>query len=453
MRFTLDELSAALSGTVHGPGATVVDGLSIDSRSLAPGQLFAAVRAERDGHDFVAAARAAGAPAVLVERLDRPAGDSAEGGGAMPGPSLVVPDVGSALRDLARLARSRVDGPVVGITGSVGKTTCKDLLAASLGTTVRTAASERSFNNELGVPITLANAPDDVEAVVVEMGARGMGHIALLCSMASPTVGIVTTVAAVHTELMGGVEQIAVAKGELVESLPADGVAVLNADNPLVAAMASRATSEVVTFGAAGDVRAEGVTVDDELRAAFTLVSPWGSADVRLGLRGEHNVANALAAACAALWIGVDLEDLAAGLAVADGSPWRMDLRRTASGARVLNDAYNAGPASMAAALRSLATLDATRRIAVVGLMAELGDDAPAEHRRIAELADELGVELVAVGTDLYGVDAVPDADAALAALGGAEGLGSDTAVLVKGSRVAGLERVAEALTDSAATS
>ncbi len=233
----------------------------------------------------------------------------------MSGPSLVVPDVAMALRDLARLARSRVDGPVVGITGSVGKTTCKDLLAAALGTTLRTAASERSFNNELGVPITLANAPDEVEAVVVEMGARGMGHIALLCSMASPTVGIVTTVAAVHTELMGGVEQIAVAKGELVESLPVDGVAVLNADNPLVAAMASRATSEVVTFGALGDVRAEGVTVDDELRAAFTLVSPWGSADVRLGLRGEHNVANALAAAGAALWLGVDLEDLVAGLA------------------------------------------------------------------------------------------------------------------------------------------
>jgi UDP-N-acetylmuramoyl-tripeptide--D-alanyl-D-alanine ligase len=306
-----------------------------------------------------------------------------------------------------------------------------------------TAASEKSFNNELGVPLTLCNAPDDVEAVVVEMGARGSGHIAFLCEMARPDVGVVTTVQAVHTELMGGVEQIALTKGELIESLPADGMAVLNASVPLVAAMATRSSARVVTFGDGGDVVATGVVVDDVLRPSFDLSSPWGSAHVQLGVRGVHNVDNALAAAAVGLFLGVDLDGVVAGLASGEQSPWRMDLCTTASGARVLNDAYNAAPASMAAALRSLAALPASRRVAVLGLMAELGDIASDEHRRVAALADELGIRVVAVDTDLYGVEPVSGVQGALAELGT---LDPGDAVLVKASRVAGLERVAAAL-------
>jgi UDP-N-acetylmuramoyl-tripeptide--D-alanyl-D-alanine ligase len=256
-------------------------------------------------------------------------------------------------------------------------------------------------------------------------------------------VGLVTLVAPVHVEMMGGLDQIMVAKRELVENLPRDGAAVLNADDPRVASMADHTPAEVVWFGDAGRVRAEDVTVDGELRVSFLLRSPWGDAPVRLGIRGAHNVTNALGAAAAALWLGVGPDEVAEGLARSEASPWRMDLRRAPSGAQVLNDAYNASPTAMAAALRALTALPARRHVAVVGYMAELGDDEEAEHRAVADLAAELGVELVAVGTDLYGVAAEPDAEAAVEALGP---LGEGDAVLVKASRVAGLERVAAVL-------
>jgi UDP-N-acetylmuramoyl-tripeptide--D-alanyl-D-alanine ligase len=261
--------------------------------------------------------------------------------------------------------------------------------------------------------------------------------------MARPTVGIVTAVEAVHTEVMGGVEDIAAAKRELVESVPPEGAAVLNADNPYVAAMASATSARTVLFGEAGEVRATGVSVGADLCASFVLESPWGSAPVTVGVRGVHNVGNALAAAAAALVLDVPLDLVVAGLAVPPASPWRMDLQRTAGGGLVLNDSYNAGPASMAAALRSLASLEADRRVAVLGVMAELGDRSADEHAKVAALADELGVELVAVSTDLYGRPPVDGVDAAVAAVGE---VGPGTAVLVKGSRVAGLERVAAAL-------
>jgi UDP-N-acetylmuramoyl-tripeptide--D-alanyl-D-alanine ligase len=239
-----------------------------------------------------------------------------------------------------------------------------------------------------------------------------------------------------------------VAKGELVESLPAAGTAVLNADDDRVAAMASRTSARVLLYAAEHLHRAalvaEDIRLDEELRPRFTLRSDWGSVPVALGVRGEHQVSNALAAAGAALACGVPLEAAAAGLAAAVLSPWRMDLRRTAAGALVLNDAYNANPASMTAALRALAALDARRRVAVLGLMAELGDGSAEEHAKVAALAHELGIEVVAVGTDAYGVEPVDDVAGALSALGP---VGAGDAVLVKGSRVAGLERLADALT------
>lgn len=457
MQEVADRLGGSVVGTAVGVPAGVVDGLAIDSRLVRPGQMFAALTAERDGHDFVPAAIRAGAAAVLVERVD-PAwsGDVRPDAVAM----VQVASVRDALAGIARMARAELPDRVVGVTGSVGKTTTKDLLANVLALRFATVASEKSFNNELGVPLTLANAPAGTEAAVVEMGARGIGHIRFLCELAAPTVGVVTVVEGVHTEVMGPIDRIAVAKRELVESLPSSGAAVLNAGDPNVIAMASHTSAAVVTFGGPprGDVWAEHVAVDEELRPSMRLRSPWGDATVRLGVRGVHNVTNALAAAAAGLWLGVPLEDVAAGLSEPPASPWRMELVQPDGGPTVLNDAYNAGPTSMAAALRALATLGVTgRRVAVLGLMAELGAEGPEAHRRIAALATDLGIDVIAVGCDLYGVPTVggpnqeapdtgvtPDVAAVLDAIGP---LGADDAVLVKGSRVAGLERVAAALT------
>jgi UDP-N-acetylmuramoyl-tripeptide--D-alanyl-D-alanine ligase len=438
MRFSATDLAAAAGGVVHGDDVEV-DGVSIDSRAVRGGELFVPIVAERDGHDFIAAAVASGAAAVLTqERV--PEGVTA----------IAVADTAAALLDVGRLARKRLGTMVVGITGSVGKTSTKDLLAACLARRWRTAASERSFNNELGVPLTLANAPEGTQAAVVEMGARGRGHVALLCDVARPTIGVVTAVVHAHTEMFGSIDEVAAAKGELVEALPAAGTAVLNADDGRVAAMADRTAARVLRYSVAGaagaDLVADGLTLDDDLRGRFTLRSPFGSAAVVLGARGEHQVANALAAAGAALACGVAVDEVAAGLADAVLSPWRMDLRRARSGALVLNDSYNANPASMAAALRSLAAAPARRRVAVLGLMAELGDRSQVEHEAVLALADELGIVVIPFETAAYGAPAAEDVDGALAALGE---LGDGDAVLVKGSRVAGLERVAAALLDA----
>ena len=437
MHFTASEIAAAVGGEVLGDDVTV-DGATIDSRSVADGQLFVPIVAARDGHDFITSAVEGGAPAYLTSRSDDPVAGAT---------AIRVADTFTALADLGRAARARLPQRVVGVTGSVGKTSTKDLLAGVLATTYRTAASEKSFNNELGLPLTLLGAADDTEAAVVEMGARGIGHIALLCSIAHPTVGIITRVEGVHLELFGNIEAVASAKGELVESLPVDGVAVLNLDHKHVAAMAERTDAQTLMYGltTAADVYASGISVDDELRASFRLHTPWGAADVALQARGEHQVPNALAAAAAAGWLGVDVESIAAGLRGASLSGLRMELSTSPSGVTVLNDAYNANPTSMSAALTSLAALEAGRRIAVLGTMAELGEDSAAQHAAIAAQARELGIDVIAVAEPSYGPDVahVDNVEGAVARLAD---LDAGTAVLVKGSRVAQLERVADAL-------
>ena len=348
--------------------------------------------------------------------------------------------------DLGSLARGRVGG-VVGITGSVGKTTTKDLLAACLRPTFRTAASERSFNNELGLPLTLLNAPDDARWVVLEMGARGPGHIARLAEVARPNVGIVTSVAMAHTEFLGDLEGVARAKAELVASLPDGGVAVLNYDDPRVRRMALDSPCPVLGFSeghhAGADVRADGVALGADLRPQFRLSSPWGDGDVRLALRGAQAIPDALAAAAAALWCGAPFADVLSGLERTTGSPLRMEVRRVADGPLLVVDCYNANPASADAALRALASVAAERRVALLGVMAELGDKSVSEHRRVAALAEELGIEVVGYGTDLYGPARVDGLDAAVELL---RGTGPADAVLVKGSRVAQLEDVVRAL-------
>ena len=430
MRLRTSELAAAVGGRLSGPDVTV-DGACQDSRAVRRGNLFVPLLAERDGHEFIGAALAAGAVAYLTA-------GAIEGGTA-----IVVDDTMRALQAAGRHARTKLPSPVFGITGSVGKTSVKDLLASILSERLATAASAQSFNNELGVPLTLLNAPDGTQAVVVEMGARGIGHIEELCSIARPTVGIVTRVAAVHTSEFGTIEDIARAKGELVEALPSRGIAILNAADRRVAAMAGRTEATVITFGDGGDVRAEDLTLDRDLRPTFVLASPWERAKVTLRVRGRHQVENALAAAAAGLAEGIGEAAVVRGLERGSLSRWRMELTTAPGGAVILNDAYNANPTSVAAALESLAALPARRRIAVLGVMAELGDRAGADHAAIGALARDLDIRLVAVAAPDYGGEDVDSIEDALAALGV---LGDGDAVLVKGSRVAGLERLAAAL-------
>lgn len=440
MRIRASEIADAVGGQIVGDDVEV-SGASIDSRAVAPGQLFVPIVAARDGHDFIPGAVESGAAAYLTSAPPR---------ADVTATAITCADTAAALADVGRAVRRLLPERVVGVTGSVGKTSTKDLLAGALATTFVTAASEKSFNNELGLPLTLANAPEDTEAVVAEMGARGVGHIGYLCSIARPTVGIITRVEGVHLEMFGSLDAVAQAKGELVESLPADGVAVLNADHDRVIAMAQRTSARVLSYGLtpSADVSATDITLDDQLRASFRLHTPWGSTAVALGARGEHQVANALAAAAAAGALGVPIESLPDGLSGAALSGLRMELQTTAGGARILNDAYNANPTSMAAALVSLARLTADRRIAVLGTMAELGDDAPAAHVAIAEQARDLGIEVIAVDEPTYGPSArhVGNVDAAVTALGA---LGAGDAVLLKASRVAALERIADALSSA----
>lgn len=428
MRFEAVAVAAATGGRLVGPNV-VIDGAGFDSRSIVPGQLFVPLVAERDGHDFVEAALERGAAAYLTSRP------------AIGGTAIEVDDTLQAYMRLAAAQRATFAGPVVGITGSVGKTSTKDLARAALAASVRAWANERSFNNEQGLPTTILQMPADTEVLVLEMGMRGFGEIRALCDIARPTVGLVTRVAEAHSDRVGGIDGVARAKAELIEALPADGTAILNADDDRVAAMADRTDATIVRFGEspAADVRVEDLTLDEAARATFTLRSPWGVVVVRLGVAGRHMAANAAAALACVGVLGADLEAGAAALADVGLTAMRMDVRRTAAGAVLLDDSYNANPTSMRAALDALVDLPATRRFAVLGLMAEIAD-APAEHRAVLAYAGERGITVFVVGTDLYGVDPVDDPVAALGSLAGGD------AVLVKGSRVVGLDRVAAAL-------
>lgn len=430
MRLRASELAAHLGGELAGPEVSV-EGASIDSRTVRPGQLYVPIVAERDGHAFIPAALEAGAPAYLTAR--DPAG----------GTAIRVRDTAAALLSLGALARGRVGG-AIGITGSVGKTTTKDLLAGCLASTFPTAASERSFNNELGLPLTLLNAPEGARWVVLEMGVRRVGDLERLAAVARPEIGVVTSVDAAHVEFLGDLDGVARAKAELVAALPPAGLAVLNFDDSRVRAMASLSAGDVLGYAADADadVRAERVTLDRDLRARFRLSSPWGQAEIRLAVHGVHQVTNALAAATVALWCGVSVEAVAAALAVSPVSPWRMEVHHVPAGPVLVVDCYNAIPASAAAAVRSLAVLPGKRKLALLGRMAELGDQTAAEHRRIAGLAEELGIDVVGYETGLYGEAYVTGVDEAVALL---RTMGPGDVALVKGSRAVRLEDVVHA--------
>jgi UDP-N-acetylmuramoyl-tripeptide--D-alanyl-D-alanine ligase len=451
---SLDEIARITGGrpdAVGDPGAVVSGPVVIDSRRAGPGGLFAAVAGERaDGHDFAGAAVAAGAVAVLATR---PTGV----------PSLIVDDVPAALARLATAVVGRLPGvTIAGITGSSGKTSTKDLTAQLVERLGPTVAPEGSYNNEFGFPLTVLRAGQDTRYMVLELAARDTGHIASLCQIAPPRIGAVLNVGHAHTGWFGGIENVARAKGELPEALPADGVAVLNADDPRVAAMAGRTAARVVTFGLGNaDVSAAGVRLDDLGRPTFTLVTAAGSAPVRMALHGAHNVPNALAAAAIAAEMGLGLAEIAGALSSATArSRWRMEVARSARGVTVINDAYNANPESVRAALDALHHMARGRRaFAVLGHMAELGQEARASHEEVGAVAAGTGLAgLIVVGTEaepiLAGARAhrgwhgeaigVPDGAGAVAAL--RDRLDAGDVVLVKASRAAALERVAAEL-------
>jgi UDP-N-acetylmuramoyl-tripeptide--D-alanyl-D-alanine ligase len=489
---SLAEIADVVGGRLHraDPGAQVTGSVEFDTRKLVPGGLFVALPGEKvDGHDFAAKAAEAGAGAVLAAReVDAPAivvpplapGEAHERSVALTGDK---DGSGAAvLAALAKLARFVVQRlaegnlTVVGVTGSSGKTSTKDVIAQLLEPLGPTVAPPGSFNNELGHPWTALRADAQTRHLVLELSARGPGHIAHLAEIAPPKIGVVLNVGSAHVGEFGSREGIAKTKGELVEALPEDGVAVLNLDDPLVAAMASRTKARVVFVGESpsAQVRAENITLDGEARASFRLVTPAGEADVTLPLHGEHHVGNALSAAAVALELGATPAEIAAGLSSLERrSARRMEVVTREDGVTILNDSFNANPESMRAGLKALAAMtreSGRRSWAVLGVMGELGADAITAHDEIGRLVVRLNIaKLVVIGPEAaamhqgahqegsWGEESilVPDVEAAAALLH--DQLRPGDVVLVKASKAAGLWRVAEALlepreTDNSAT-
>ncbi|MEU8248997.1 UDP-N-acetylmuramoyl-tripeptide--D-alanyl-D-alanine ligase [Nonomuraea sp. NPDC048916] len=455
--------SGALSGMAD-PRAVVRGPVVIDSREVRPGSLFVAFKGARvDGHDYAAQAVRAGAVAVLAGR-------------PVEAPAVIVADPAAALADLATAqAAALPEATVIGVTGSAGKTTTKDLLARLTARMGPTIAPVGSYNNEIGHPLTVLKADVDTRFMVLELSARNIGHIKDLTRIAPPRIGVVLNVGTAHLGVFGGKEAIAKAKGELVEALPRTGVAVLNADDPLVREMASRTLARVTLFGRDPEaaIRAEGVTVDQRGRASFTLRTPSGAAPVNLKLYGEHAVENSLAAAAAAYELGLPVATIAEELSEATPrSRWRMEVTDRPDGVTVINDAYNANPDSMRAAFKALGVLGAgRRRFAVIAALRELGEDGAALNAELGRLAGGAGLAgLVVAGPDAapvlegaFGaaraagqpgggavaeggmpIAHVEDARAAAAELVGR--LRPGDVVLIKGPRAMGLEVTAELL-------
>ncbi|TMR98943.1 UDP-N-acetylmuramoyl-tripeptide--D-alanyl-D-alanine ligase [Nonomuraea basaltis] len=452
---TLSEIARLLGAGLHDvgdPDALVTAPSAVDSREVVPGGLFAATTGARvDGHDYAAKAVADGAVAVLASR---PVGV----------PALVVGDVQHALGVLARQALERLDPTVIALTGSVGKTTTKDLLAQVLERHAPTVATDRSFNNELGLPLTVLRADAATRYLVLEMGAGRRGDLTYLTRIAPPTVGLVLNVGAAHVSRMGGgLEDVAAAKGELVEALPADGVALLNADDPYVVGMAARTRARITLYGrsAGAQVRSGDVRMDDRARPSFELITPTGRAQVELNLIGEHQVSNALAAAAVATTLGLSAEQIAQGLKEATRrSAGRLEILERPDGVTIVNDAYNANPESMRAGLRALKALAGARRsVAVLGAMGQQADASRARHAQVGRLVAELGIDvLIAVGTGdpvamaqeaesaNLGVAVHRVADAAAAVALATELLEPGDVVLVKASSEIGLAACAREL-------
>ena len=429
MEFTTSQIAHVTSGELKGE-EKVIQAATQDSRKVIPGCLFIPLISERDGHAYIDEALSQGAAAYLTEQEPKE------------GTSIRVENTATALTQLGKSARFSFHVPVVGITGSVGKTSVKDMTSAVLSQQGEVHASINSYNNEIGVPLTLLNASDDSSFLVLEMGARKEGDIAELSEIAYPDIGVITTVVESHTEVFGSLDSISDTKGEILDRLPSEGCAVLNADVEEVMRQSSRTRARKLTFGQQGEVRASSVEFDENLKPSFVMETPWGRSEIKLNVAGEHMISNSLAAAAVGLALGLSIESVADGLSCVDLSPLRMEIVVGPNGTTVINDTYNANPTSMKAALDSLSLLSCKgRKVAFLGLMAELGEKTSTAHVEVKRYAEELGIEVIAVETDLYGESSITNLEDALTEIENMQ-LGENDALLFKASRVVGLEKI-----------
>jgi len=448
---SLDMVMRATEGKLWGrPAPQVFRGVSTDTRTLPPGALFVALKGERfDGHDFVAEAFQRGAAAALVSWQV-----------SAPGPLILVPDTLVALGAIAASHRGTLGTKVIAVTGSIGKTTTKEMVWAILSQGWRVTRTPGNYNNEIGVPLALLELEEFHRAAVIEVAMRGRGQIGYLARMARPEIGVVTNVGVSHLELLGSREVIAEAKAELVEALPEDGTAVLNADDEFFDFLKRRSRAEVVSFGrrASATVRTDRVEVAADGSVRFLLRGPWGEQELGLRAAGRHQALNAAAAAAAAVAAGAAADWIAAGLAAFEGTEMRSRVSQAPGGFTVIDDCYNAAPESMRVALELLADLPGERKWAVLGDMKELGPLGVEWHREVGELAATLGLAgLIAVGElgrqiaegargRLAQGEVVEAADNEAAAAAVTERVRPGDVVLVKGSRAMKMEEVVRML-------
>ena len=445
MKRTLSDFAQAVGGKLHGTDREY-KAVSSDTRTLAGGDLFIALRGPRyNANEFVAGATTAGAAGAVVDTLQPVAI-----------PQIVVPDTQVALEKAGRAWRSQFSIPVVGVAGSNGKTTAKEMTAAILGAAGECLATRGNLNNHIGVPLTLFRIEAKHRFAVVEMGANAAGEVAHLVEIGRPTVGLITNAGAEHLEGFGSIEGVARAEGEMVAGLKSDATAVINADDQFADMWRGSTPARVVTFGVekSADFRATDSKTSvgpDGFLTRFNLVSPLGQVAIELHMGGRHNIANALAAAAAATAAGAKLEHVAAGLGAVRAVAGRLQFKMTATGAWLIDDSYNANPSSMNAGIEVLAGLDG-RKWLVMGDMAELGEFSESSHKEVGVFAREHGVErlfaigqLAALAVESFGRGGqwFPEGTAMAEALKGAP---SDVRMLIKGSRVNRLERVVDAL-------
>ncbi|MDZ4181087.1 MAG: UDP-N-acetylmuramoyl-tripeptide--D-alanyl-D-alanine ligase [Coriobacteriia bacterium] len=445
------------------PSDTMVNGISIDSRAIEPGNAFFAFRGTTvDAHDLLGEAISLGARALVVTRGAEELGQVLDYARQRDVAVVQVADALEAIQGLAAYHRSRLFCPVIGVTGSTGKTTTKDFITSVLAIAARVVSTEGNQNNELGVPLTVLRAGADTDVLVVEMAMRGEGQISTLTRVARPTVGLITNVGTSHIEVLGSQEAIARAKAELARAIPANGMMFLNGDDGYAEFIANGLEAPVTRYGLGddNDVRAEGIELDDESRPTFELVTPEFRRRVAVNVPGRHNVYNALAAAAVAVHLGMSAEEIERGLRDATPGDMRMQSFISASGVHVINDAYNANPTSMRAAIETLSAMTSgARRIAVLGDMAELGSLTELAHFRIGEEIARLDIDIlvtvgerarrIADGARAEGMDETcirPCATADEASEVLDDLLQAGDVVLVKASRVMGLERVVEGI-------
>jgi UDP-N-acetylmuramoyl-tripeptide--D-alanyl-D-alanine ligase len=439
MLITASEVASVTHGTLVGLDCEA-SGMAFDSRTLRRGQAFVALVGEADGHDYLRDAAAAGSPFAIVQR-----------GRSIDALTCVeVDDCDAALTAIGHHCRGRLattlDGRVIGITGSVGKTSAKDLVLAVLKSQFANAhGPEKSLNNDIGVPVTIINAPDACDALVLEMGMRGLGEIARLCDIAQPQIGIITEVGDAHSERVGGIEGVVRAKAELLHALPQSGIAIVNSDSVNSMKTVHNIAARVMTFGSSETAAIRWEIVSSDERGCCTVRFTAGdeSAIGIVPLPGIHMASNAASAVAVGITCGIGIAQCVEALSNTQSASQRMQWVTGRNGIRILDDSYNANPVSVAAALRTVAETPAKQRYAVLGVMAEVLHSDRA-HRQIAELCRQVGIELLALETDFYGTGALSLTEVARTL----DGHDSNTVVLVKGSRVATAERVVQVLVD-----